>query len=250
VAGNRVLVAVGGKGSAVAAFDTSNGELAWKALDGPISTGSPILHLNRAKKGMALLEAVFVNGRSLVALNPFDGEVSWEFPLSDEPLGTSPSPVVAGDILLASSIKAGGVGVKLTHADEKTTATGAWKNADLTGYFCTPVVCGKDYLYTVTSTLLPQPTSTLRCIEVKSGKEAWKQGDVGTFSAGLLRVADNRLLVLDDKGVLRLVEHDPKSYRELAKAQVCGATFVTPALANGLLYARDNKNVVCVQLAE
>jgi outer membrane protein assembly factor BamB len=250
VVGNRVLVAVGGKGSAVAAFDTDNGELAWKALDGPISTASPIVYLNKAKKETASVEAVFVNGRGLVALNPFDGEVSWEFPLADEPVRTAPSPVAAGDLLLASTMKAGGVGVKLTHDAGKTTAAGSWKNADLTGYFCTPVVCGKDHIYMVTSTLLPQPTSTLRCIDVHTGKEAWNQPKIGIFQAGLLRTGGNRLLVLDDTGLLKLVEHNPRGYTELAKAQVCGATFVTPALANGRLYARDLKGVVCVQLGE
>src|SRR5262249_39757444 len=77
VVGNRVLVAVGGKGSAVAAFDTASGELAWKALEGPISTASPIVYLNRARQDAAAVEAVFINSRSLVALNPFDGTVSW-----------------------------------------------------------------------------------------------------------------------------------------------------------------------------
>ena len=250
VVGNRVLVAVGGKGSAVVAFDTDTGEVAWKSLDGPISTASPIVYLNRAKKGMASLEAVFINGRSLVALNPFDGEVSWEYPLSDQAVGTAPSPVVAGDVLLASTVKAGGIGVKLTHEDGKTTADGAWKNADLTGYFCTPLAVGKDHIYMVTSTLLPQPASTLRCIDVKTGKEAWNEPKVGIFHAGLVRIGGNRLLVLNDSGLLRLVEHDPKGYRELAKATVCGSTFVTPALANGRLYARDGKAVVCVQLGE
>src|SRR5262249_10699078 len=48
VVGNRVLVAVGGKGSAVAAFDTDKGELAWKALDGPISPASPSASLHPA----------------------------------------------------------------------------------------------------------------------------------------------------------------------------------------------------------
>jgi outer membrane protein assembly factor BamB len=191
---------------------------------------------------------VFVNGRSLVALNPFDGEVSWEFPLSDAALGTAPSPVVAGDLLVASSIKAGAVAVQLTHKDERTTASGAWQNAELTGYFCTPVVCGKDHVYMITSTLLPQPTSTLRCIEVKTGKEAWQRSGVGVFSAGLVRVADDRVLVLDDKGVLRLLEHDPKGYRELATAQACGASFVTPALADGCLYVRDARGVACLLL--
>jgi outer membrane protein assembly factor BamB len=248
VVGNRVLVAVGGQGSAVVGFDADSGEVAWKALEGPISTASPIVYLNRSKKGAAALEAVFVNARSLVALNPFDGEVSWQHALSDMPLGTTPSPVVAGDLLLASSNKAGGVGVKLSHADEKTSAAEAWKNADLTGYFSTPVVCGKDHIYMVTTQVLPQPMATLRCVEVKTGKETWNQPKVGFFHAGLVRTGDDKLLLLDDTGMLRLLEHDPKGYRELAQAQVCAATFVTPALANGLLYVRDGKEVVCVEL--
>jgi outer membrane protein assembly factor BamB len=250
VVGDRVLVAVGGKGSAVVACDTATGEIAWKALDGPISTASPIVYLNRARPDAVAVEAVFINGRSLVALNPFDGEVSWQHTLSDEPLGTSPSPVVAGDLLLASSTKAGGVGVKLSHEDERTTSDVAWRNPDLSGYFSTPVVCGKEHIYMVTTQTLPQPMATLRCVEAKTGKEMWNRPKVGFFHAGLVRTGDDKLLLLDDSGVLRLLEHDPKGFHELAQAKVCGATFVTPALANGRLYVRDNKEVVCVQLSE
>ena len=250
VVGNRVLVAIGGKGTSVVAFDTENGDEAWRALDGPASTGSPVVYLNRAKKDGASLEAIFVDGRSLVALNPFDGSISWQQPLADQTVGTAPSPVIAGDLILASTMRAGGIAVQLNQKDDKMVPSGAWKNADLTGYFCTPALCGKYFFYTVTTTLLPQPASTLRCIEVKTGKELWNKAGLAIYSAGLLRVADNRLLLLDDKGGLHLIQHDPKEYKELAKGQVCAATFVTPALADGCLYVRDNKAVSCVKLNE
>jgi outer membrane protein assembly factor BamB len=249
VVGDRVLVSVGGKGSAVVAFDADKGEIAWKALDGPVSTASPIVFLNRAKKG-GNLEAVFVNGRSLVALNPFDGAVSWEYALTDQSLGTTPSPVAAGDVLLVSSNKTGGFGVKLNVESEKLTPSSAWKNPDLSGYFATPVAVDKEHAYMLTTALLPQPASSLRCIEVKTGKELWKQDKVGTYQAGLIRTGDNKLLVLDDAGVARLLEHDPKSYHELARFQACGSTMVNPALANGMFYVRDNKAVTCWQLGE
>ncbi len=42
VAGERVLVNVGGKGASVVAFDRAKGEVAWKALDDPASYSSPI----------------------------------------------------------------------------------------------------------------------------------------------------------------------------------------------------------------
>ena len=101
-----------------------------------------------------------------------------------------------------------------------------------------------------TTVLLPQPASTLRSIEVETGKQLWNLGGLAVYSADLLRLANNQLLLLDDKGGLHLIEHDPKSYKELAKAQVCAATFVAPALANGCLYVRDNKAVSCLKLSE
>ena len=72
------LLPSGARAAPSSPIDTEKGELAWKALDGPISTASPVVYLNRAKKGETKVEAVFVNGRSLVALDPFSGEVAWE----------------------------------------------------------------------------------------------------------------------------------------------------------------------------
>jgi outer membrane protein assembly factor BamB len=250
VVGNRVLVSVGGTGSAVAAFDTETGAVAWKALDDPISTASPILFTNRTKAAQAALEVVFVNGQGLVALNPFDGAVSWEFALADQPLVAAPSPVAAGDVLLTSSTATGGVGVKLTAEAERLTAARAWVNADLTGYFATPVVADKDFFYMVTTVTMPQPVTNLRCVNVHTGKEQWNRPKVGFFHAGLVRTGNNKLLMLSDAGKLTLLEHDPKGYRELATAPVCGPTFVSPALANGRFYVRDNKELICLQLGE
>jgi hypothetical protein len=45
-----------------------------------------------------------------------------------------------------------------------------------------------------------------------------------------------------------LLQPDPKEYKELARSKVCGKTWAHPALANGLLYLRDEKDVLCVQL--
>ncbi len=58
---------------------------------------------------------------------------------------------------------------------EKLAASSAWKNPDLTGYFAAPVAVDKDHAYMLTTALLPQPASSLRCIEAKTGKELWKQ---------------------------------------------------------------------------
>src|SRR5262249_45489079 len=130
----------------------------------------------------------------------------------------------------------------------KVTATRGWQNAELSGYFSSPVVVGERF-YMITTQSLPQPSATLRCVELKTGKELWKREKVGFFHAGLLRTGNDRLLLLDDSGNLSLLADDARQYQELASAKsICGATFANPALANGCLYLRDRSAVLCVPL--
>src|SRR5205823_2301303 len=104
------------------------------------------------------------------------------------------------------------------------------------------------HLCLVTNVTDPLPVTSLSCVELATGKELWKKSGVGFFHAGLLRTGDGKLLVLDDTGVLKLLEVSARGPRELASAKVCGGTFVAPALANGLLYVRDGKQVICLRL--
>ena len=60
--------------------------------------------------------------------------------------------------------------------------------------------------------------------------------------------ATAKLLLLDDAGTLLLAEPARDGFRELARAKVCRGTFVNPALADGLLYVRDDQEVICLRL--
>ena len=61
-------------------------------------------------------------------------------------------------------------------------------------------------------------------------------------------MAGPNLLVLTDGGQLVLVAADPKEFHEIARAQVCGRTWCTPAYADGKLFVRDARELVCVSL--
>jgi outer membrane protein assembly factor BamB len=250
VEGNRVMVSVGGKGCSVVAFDTDSGEVIWSALDAAHTTSSPVATVVRPKPDEFQRQALFVTGSGLVALNPLDGSVAWEFALADQAIATSPTPLVAEDLILASSMSYGAVGLRVGTKEGKLTADKVWANGDLTGYFSSPVLVGKEHVYMVTVVVLPQPSATLRCLEVKTGKELWAKKDVGDYHAGMIRTGDDKLLMLSDSGHLKLIDPNPKEYRELASAKVCGGTFVTPTLAGGMVYVRDNKTVICLKPAE
>jgi outer membrane protein assembly factor BamB len=198
-------------------------------------------------------QVVFLTQQGLVGLNPADGDLYWRFPLVDKLLESSTTPVLTGDVLLASSITYGSTGLRLGTKDGKPDATELWQNPDLTCYFSTPVAVGRDHIYLVTGTKPPALFSEARlhCIETRTGKDLWpKPRVVGKYHASLLRTGDNKLLMLEEAGNVVLLDPDPKEYRELARSKVCDETWAHPALANGRLYVRDQKEVICLKLAD
>jgi outer membrane protein assembly factor BamB len=251
VEGKTVLLNVGGKGASVVAFDKESGDVAWKALDDAASYASPIAFGEGEGR-----QVVFLTAAGLASFNPSDGTPLWNFPLKDRLLESSTTPILAGDVLVASTISFGGAGLRLSTKDGKPAVTEAWKSPQLTSYFTTPVAFGKDYLYLVTGTPpgvggpRTPPQADLHCVEAATGKELWKREKVGRYHAGLMRTGDGKLLMLEDRGDLVLVDPSPKEYRELARSPVCGATWAHPALAGGKLYIRDDKEILCLQLGE
>lgn len=247
VEGKSVLVNVGAPKASIIAFDRDTGETVWKGLDDPASYASPIAIGSGPSR-----QIVFLTGANVVGVEPSQGALFWSFPLKDRLFESSTTPVLAGDILLASSITFGSVGLKLAMKDDKPAATEAWKNPQLTSYFTTPIAVGKDHLYLVTGTPpgfgKRMAQADLHCVEVATGKVAWKQPQVGRYHAGLLRTGDDKLLMLEDTGNLVLVDPNPKEYRELARAKVCGNTWAHPALADGRLYLRDDKELICLKV--
>jgi outer membrane protein assembly factor BamB len=245
IEGDRVLVNVGGTGASVVAFTKDKGQVAWKALDDKASYSSPIV-IGEGKDR----QVIFLTGQGLAAIAPADGKVLWKFALVDKLAESSTTPVLIGDTLIGSSVTYGSAALKLEAKDGKPGFAEMWKNPALTCYFSTPVPVGKEHVYMVTGTILPPQSVTLRCVEVKTGKEVWAQPKVGKYHAALLRTGDDKLLLHDDNGSLVLLEPNPKEYKELARAKVCGSTWAHPAIADGKLYVRDEKWLLCFQLPD
>ncbi len=61
--------------------------------------------------------------------------------------------------------------------------------------------------------------------------------------------ADGHLIILGDRGKLGLVEATPAAFHETANAEVLsGLCWTVPTLANGRLYARNEKEIVCLDM--
>jgi hypothetical protein len=92
--------------------------------------------------------------------------------------------------------------------------------------------------------------ATLRCVEAATGKVLWSKPKVGKYHACLIRTGDDKLLMLEEGGNLVLFDPNPKEYKELARAKICGETWAHPALSNGRLYVRDSRELICVDLSK
>lgn len=247
VEGGRVVLNVGAKGASVVAFDKDKGSVAWKSLDDPPSYSS----------GIALGEGgdrqvVFLTQQGLRSLNPADGKTVWQFPLRDKLNESSTTPVMAGDLLLASSISYGMVGLKLEKKGASFEAKPVWQNPKLTCYFSTPIPVGKKHVYVVTGQLSFTPVSSLHCVEVDTGKILWTVPKIGKYHAAMLRTADDNLLLLTDLGDLILFQPDPTGFKELARSKVVRGEgiWAHPALADGKVYFRDDRELICLQMPQ
>lgn len=242
VDGGKVLVNVGGKDASMVALSVKNGEIDWTSGDSKASYSSPVA----LGKGDSR-EVVFLTADGLSGLNLKSGKLRWEFPFKDRLQESATTPIELGNgCLFVSSVTLGSALVELTTKDGRTEAKEVWKNPALTCYFSTPVPVGKDHLYVVTGRTPPFARADLHCVDVKTGKPLWTEQKVGTYHAAFLKTADDKLLMLDDFGNLSLIEPNPSAFKSLAKSKVCGKTWAHPALSNGVVYLRDEKELMAV----
>jgi outer membrane protein assembly factor BamB len=248
VIGNRVIVSVGGKGRCVVALNADSGKVEWQALDDAASTSSAILFAGGQRPKGGAPDVVFMTPLRLVGLDPLDGALRWEHAMVFQPAGTSPTPIAIADRIVASTQAHGAVAVRVGKKDDKLSAEPAWQNKDMKSYFSSGIGAGK-MLVLVTNTIQPIPLASMSCLETETGKQLWTK-KVGYFHAAIIRTGDGKLLVLNDSGVLSLWEFDDKDAKQLATAKVCGGTLVAPALADGRLFVRDGKEVICLKMPE
>jgi outer membrane protein assembly factor BamB len=240
VDGDCVYVAAGGQGESLLAFDKKTGALIWKGEDDLITHASPT-----AATIHGVRQVIFFTQKGLVAKEAKSGELLWRYPFRYA-TSTAMTPVVAGDIVYCSAGYGVGSGAaKITKAKDHFTVREMWNKPakEFNNHWSTPLA--KDgYLYGLFG-FKEYGKCPLKCIELATGEVKWsKEG----FGPGGTILAGNTLVVLGDAGQLVLVDPKPDAYTELARADVLkGKCWSTPTVANGRIYARSTKELVCLE---
>ena len=240
VTGKLVIVAAGGEGAGVAAFDCETGALKWKSLDQEAGYASPILmHPPQGER------AVFFTREGVAGLAPDTGKVAWteHFRAKMHASVNAASPVaVDATHVFTSACYDTGAALWDIGKDDKLTAT--WRAGDkLDCHYSTPVlVDGNLYGFHGRQ----EQGQQLRCVSAMDGKVKWSS----PLAPGHVIASGSQLIILTQDGELILTTATPdKSPPLTVRSEILrGGHRAPPALADGLLYAKDKSRLVCVDL--
>jgi hypothetical protein len=86
----------------------------------------------------------------------------------------------------------------------------------------------------------------ISCIDFDSGDRLWTARG---YNHGALTVADGKLIILGERGTLALAEASPDEFNEISSFRLFdGKTWTVPTVAGGRLYARNDEEIVCLDL--
>jgi outer membrane protein assembly factor BamB len=241
---NAVLLNIGGPdGAGIVAFDQGSGRVLWKCTDDEAGYASPVAATIHDRR-----YAFFFTRAGLAAVDPADGKVRFQFPWRsrDNASVNAATPLIIDDTIFLSACY--GTGAVLLRVRDNGVEKIWSGDENLSNHYATSVRRG-DFLYGIDGRADPgfNPSPSLRCVELSTGKIRWEEG---SFGAATVTLAGDRLLILTEKGELIQAAAAPEGFKSLARAQIMPeGVRACPALADGFLYARSKDKLFCFDLS-
>lgn len=233
--GDLLLVNAGPLGGGVLAFHKETGKEVWRAKCEPASYASPLAATIDGTR-----HVFFFTVGGLVSVDPQNGAIRFRKPWrSRNPASvTAATPVVVNDqVFISASYGTGAVLLRI----HKDAVEEIWRGDDVLSNHYNTSIHKDGFLYGCDGRQERVPR--LRCLELATGKVQWTRPG---FGCATMILANGRLIALSEGGDLILLELSPESYKELARVHVlnkwCRAQI---ALADGRLYAHDDKKLIC-----
>lgn len=244
VFGELVVVTVGSPAETIIAYDSKTGKKVWGAGDDPSGYSSPAL-LDVAGQR----QLVAMTGESVLGLQPNTGAALWRYPYVTAYRCNTATPLaVDGKVFISAGENHGSVLLKLQAAGEAFEIREAWQSLGpgsvMRNEWQTSILLD-GHLYGFDNVGSAGQISHLTCIEAATGKRVWQEA---RFGKGNMISADGKLFMSTMKGEVVIARASPAGYQELGRKLVIETTRQAPALANGLLYLRDDKEIVCLDV--
>lgn len=240
IEGDLLLIAAGGAdGAGVVALDRKTGRTVWKASDQKASYATPYCATIHGKR-----RVLHFGREGLVSIDAGNGKVNWSYPFRSRLVDSvnAAGPVVAGDLVFVSATYRTGA-VLLRVKPDGDGVEEVWKSQVMGNHWATSIL-DDGYLYGFDGR--HSNDTTLKCVELKTGKQMWAAR--GLLRGSMIR-ADGRYILVSETGALVLAKLTPKGADVLwNKEYLTYPTWIAPVLADKHLYIRNDKKLVCLDL--
>ncbi|HWX19469.1 MAG TPA: PQQ-binding-like beta-propeller repeat protein [Candidatus Binatia bacterium] len=257
--GQRLICLAGGKGTTAVAFDKDTGKEIWRALTAKEpGYSSPMICEAGGKRQLIIWHPESAN-----SLDPETGNLYWSEPFASRSGMTIATPRQQGQQLFFTTFYSGSLMLRLDAG--QPTATSLWRTrkpsekdtAHLNAVMCTPFL-EDGYIYGVCS------YGQLRCLKADTGERIWEtfqattSGDPVRWANAFIVKNGTRFFLFNEKGDLIIANLTPRGYQEVSRAHLLEPTNTAagrdvvwshPAFANRHLYARNDKELICVDLS-
>ena len=292
IEGELLIVMVGGQpNSTMVAFNKNTGKTIWESVgqktwEGVSAIGwpgEPRVRWNGFEKlaSYSTPKLATVHGRrllfsltrqGLVAMNPKDGSIQfnrWFRSRVNESVNAA-NPVVSGSQVFCSGAYYGVGSFLIDVGMDCESFTEVWSTHErrkrdrklkpiLEIHWTTPIL-HDGYLYAFTGR--NEPDAQFRCVELKTGKIKWNREErwraystkqPKVYGRGSALMADGKLFVLGEGGLLGLFEVNPDEPVELARYQVPELHYpcwAAPILSDKRLYIRSEGYLICFDVSK
>lgn len=262
--GDRLICLVGGKDQVVVAFHKDTGKELWHALTAnEPGYCPPMIYTLGGKRTLVIWHPEAVNG-----LDPETGAVLWSVPFKVKAGLSIPTPRSDGKRLFVTSFYNGSLMLEFQPGQAKPSVL--WKGKSnqelpdktdgLHSIMPTPIF-QDGHIYGICS------YGELRCLKADTGERVWeslqltgsKKGPADRWNNAFLVPQGDRYLFFTEKGDLVTGKLSPKGYEETSRQHILDpdnkmargrlVVWSHPAFANKCVYARNDREIVCVSLA-
>ena len=246
----KAIIAPGGD-TLMMAVDCNSGEMVWKTSDPNdwVMTHSSIVTMEfNGKRFYVYCGGDQIKG-GVVGVSAQDGSVLWRYDQWKVRFNVPTPVVVAPDRIFLTAgygqTEKGCTMLRLTEANGKILVESEFLHTtDVFGSIQQTPIFYEGHIYGV------RPDEQLVCLDLK-GKVLWTSTSAKKFGSGPYTIIDGLMYVMNDSGVLTLVQVAPSGYVQLAEAKVLAGheSWGPMAVADGRLIVRDFTRMMCLDIA-
>ena len=254
--GKKLIILAGGDGSHCVALNKDTGEEIWRTGTATEQGYSPPLIIKHA----GVRQLILCSPDAVYSVDPETGKQYWSQDYKGDNGSIIMTPIVMGNYLFVGGYNNKNIMIEL--ATDKPGAKTLWRDQAKKGLSSINVqpflVDGKIYGL--------DQAGDLRCVDIPSGEVLWTTpkplGDrkVGSGTVFLVRAgASDKFFMFAETGDLIIGQLSPKGFTENSRTHVIDPTnnafgrevvWCAPAFANQRMYVRNDKVLVCVDLAK